>query len=208
LPSHTAYNTMRFVSLLLLITVASNSPAFAQQQEPGALVLTGANVVDVAAGTVSPDQTVLVEGNRIVAVGRVDAPPDAEVVDVAGGYVIPGLWDMHAHLVWGGWDTSEFLVAHGITGARDLWGDLAEIERRSHPMTGDTLAPRVLMAGAIVDGAPSMLPGTEFGFLVLGWTRSWHRRQPDLRSPASERHKRRLHANETLGLLASSSRHR
>jgi imidazolonepropionase-like amidohydrolase len=59
-------------------------------------------VVDVASGMLVPDQTVLIAGNRIVAVGPTDEvgiAPGADVIDAAGGYLIPGLWDMHIHSV-------------------------------------------------------------------------------------------------------------
>ena len=145
--------------IVLLVAIALTASTTSAQ----VLALTDATVIDVAAGVAEPGMTVVVEDGRITAVGEsggVGVPAAATVVDASGKYLIPGLWDMHAHLEWGGWDTSELLVAHGITGARDLWGDLADIERRSRPATGDTIAPRVVMAGAIVDGAPSMLPGT------------------------------------------------
>lgn len=127
------------------------------------IAFTDVAAVHVAEGVTEPGLTVVVQDGRIAAVGgrdTVEIPDGATVIEAGGKYLIPGLWDMHAHLTWDGWDTSSLLVAHGITGARDLWGDLADIEERSHPMTGDSLAPRVVMAGAVVDGAPSMLPGT------------------------------------------------
>lgn len=62
-----------------------------------ATLLRGANVVDVAQGTVRPNEDVLVHDGAIVAVGR-DLPPDgATVVDLAGRYVLPGLISLHVH---------------------------------------------------------------------------------------------------------------
>ncbi len=59
-------------------------------------------VVSVSDGSLRAEQTVLVAGNRITAMGPVDdisVPDDADVIDGAGGFLIPGLWDMHVHSV-------------------------------------------------------------------------------------------------------------
>ena len=101
---------MRTLSLLLLAALAAlAAPAAsrADAQTPAAasppLAVTRVNVVDVEGGRVLPDQTVLVAGNRIQAVGpsaRTRIPAGARVVDGRGKYLIPGLWDMHVHAVW------------------------------------------------------------------------------------------------------------
>jgi len=55
-------------------------------------------VVDVIAGSAEPDMTVVVAGERITAAGKSEAPPaGARIVEARGKYLIPGLWDMHAH---------------------------------------------------------------------------------------------------------------
>src|SRR5215207_9611153 len=92
-------------------------------------------VVDVIGGLLRADQTVLLAGNRIVAVGpakEVRIPDDADLIDGAAGYLIPGLWDMHGHSVANvavdrshvsvaaqDWHFSLFL-AHGVTGVRNM----------------------------------------------------------------------------------------
>jgi len=66
------------------------------------LVFRHISVVDVAKGQVRSDQTVVIHGNRIkeiAASARVTAPPDARVIEGAGKFLIPGLADMHNHLV-------------------------------------------------------------------------------------------------------------
>lgn len=66
------------------------------------VALRDVTVVDVIDGSLRADQTVLVVGNRITAVGptaEISVPDDADVLDAAGGFLIPGLWDMHVHSV-------------------------------------------------------------------------------------------------------------
>lgn len=92
-------------------------------------------VVDVRDGSLLPEQTVLIAGKRIVAVGATDEvriPRDAELVEAAGQYLIPGLWDMHVHSVTPvaadaatpsiaaqDWHLPLFL-AYGVTGVRNM----------------------------------------------------------------------------------------
>jgi imidazolonepropionase-like amidohydrolase len=60
--------------------------------------LTGVTVIDVTGRPVRRNATVLIRGERIVAVGhRAGIPAGAEVVDLPGKFVIPGLCDAHVH---------------------------------------------------------------------------------------------------------------
>lgn len=119
----------------------------------------GVTVVDVVAGDTVPGRTVLVSGSRICAVmasGDAVLPESVTVLDGRGRYLMPGLWDMHVHALW---DTTardvfmgEFL-AHGVTGVRDMGGDLAiALDARRRQRSGEMTAPRLVVAGAIVDG--------------------------------------------------------
>jgi hypothetical protein len=127
---------------------------------PGTLAITHVTVVDVAGGTSRADQTVLVRGSRIVAVAPSAAlrvPRGARVVDGAGRYLIPGLWDMHTHVASYGDTTGQpalkLQLAHGITGIRDM-GALS-FERvkgwRDDVAAGRLLGPRMTIASPIME---------------------------------------------------------
>jgi predicted dinucleotide-binding enzyme/cytosine/adenosine deaminase-related metal-dependent hydrolase len=157
------------------------------QAQSTTLAIRGAWVVDVTDGSLHPDQTVLIQGNRIAAIGPTTAiavPQGAEIVDAAGGYLIPGLWDMHTHLLWSTeegerlwvkmpheldswtlWEhyyapSLDLLIANGLTGIREMWGN-PDIARRvqAEAEAGVRLVPRMIMAGHRVDGAPPLWPG-------------------------------------------------
>lgn len=67
-----------------------------QAQTRGPLVIQGATLIDGNGGAPLANAVVVVQGNRIVAVGRagqVQIPAGAQVIDAAGKYVLPGLWD-------------------------------------------------------------------------------------------------------------------
>lgn len=123
--------------------------------ETPTLALRDVTVVDVMDGSLYPNQTVLIAGDRITTVGpmgEVDVPNGTEVVDAAGGYLIPGLWDMHVHIT----DATELalpvLLANGVTGVRDAGGDLALLRRlENERATGERIAPRLVTPGSYVD---------------------------------------------------------
>ena len=69
--------------------------------------LVGANVIDGTGAPVLNDATVLIDSDRITAVGprqAVQVPPDADVLDVSGYTLLPGLIDCHDHLAAKGYD--------------------------------------------------------------------------------------------------------
>ena len=96
------------------------------------LGLTRANVVDVLGGTVTRDVTVLIEGDRIAAI-TTESPDDARLIDVDGGYVVPGFNDMHAHALElpDPCGALELMVAFGVTGYRQMSGSSALLAKRS-----------------------------------------------------------------------------
>lgn len=76
-----------------------STPAAAESLERLAIV--GGSVVDLDGGAPLRDAVILIEGERIVAIGAAadtSVPPDAEVIDVGGAWLIPGLMNMHVHL--------------------------------------------------------------------------------------------------------------
>jgi len=111
-----------------------------------------AAVADVEAGRLVPDQTVIVDGERIIAVGPDDktaVPPFAEIIDATGHTLVPGLCDMHTHMDD---DSGPLDVALGVTCARDLGNDVEEsVARRKAYDEGTLVGPRLTLAG-LVDG--------------------------------------------------------
>ena len=155
---------------LALLLCAACAPVQRAEPVPKApsLAFTHVNVVDVESGRVLPEQTVLIAGNRIQSVGpsaRVKVPSGAQVVDATGKYMIPGLWDMHLHLVDPDTPGSPdvvlpLLVANGVTGGRDLGAMSLDsiLQLRSDVRTGRRIGPRLVVAGKLLDGAPVVFP--------------------------------------------------
>ncbi len=119
----------------------------------GTLALVGATLIDGTGRPPVPDAVVVVRDGRIAAAGprgSVAVPAGARVVDVAGKYLLPGLWDMHAHFQQVEW--GPVYLAAGVTTVRDVGNELSFITAvRDAVAAGRGLGPRLLLAG-IVDG--------------------------------------------------------
>src|SRR5262249_10630773 len=119
-------------------------PVFAQHQTTRFTAVVDVNVVDVEQGAVLPPQTILIEQNRIAwlgPTGQQRLPAGTTIIRAPGEYAIPGLWDMHIHLTSGESGTThptvagskldrvadyyrDVLLSAGVTGVRDMGGDL------------------------------------------------------------------------------------
>ena len=134
------------------------------------LVIAHVNVIDVTGGPVLPDSTVVVTDGRIAQVASSAAfhpLAGAKTVDGSGKYLTPGLWDMHVHTVFGDWlprdekVTLPLFVANGITGVRDMGGDLPVLkEWRAAIEAGKLLGPRMIIAGPMLDGPTPRFPSS------------------------------------------------
>ena len=127
---------------------------------PGDRFIVDTTVIDVAAATTQTDMTVVIRDGDIFAVASsddIDLPPDAVIVH-RGGYVMPGLWDMHVHSLSDADRAVDRLlplyVANGVTGIRDL-GSLVDgiVATRARLDADSTLpAPEIIAAGPLLDG--------------------------------------------------------
>lgn len=117
------------------------------------LLIRGARLFDAETRTLRPGTSVLVRGETIAAVGpdgSIAAPNGAEVIHARGRVLLPGMWDMHVHVL--GYDEGVMALAAGITTVRDLGNDPVPLKRISDQFeSGALLGPRVLKAG-LIDG--------------------------------------------------------
>jgi imidazolonepropionase-like amidohydrolase len=175
---------------LILITVSS---LFAQDtgtehtlNDSSGLAFTNVTVIDVEEGIAKPAMSVIINGDRIIAVGSVDEiniPAETDIIDASGKYLIPGLWDMHVHFSSDQISRETVLplfIANGVTGVRGLSGGcfgscsgplskpVSTVHKwREDIATGNLIGPRIIAAGPIIygpgPGEPSSIesPATE-----------------------------------------------
>ncbi|MFZ0817811.1 MAG: amidohydrolase family protein [Candidatus Sulfotelmatobacter sp.] len=139
---------------LLVYWLLCSLPAVAQKDT--SLAITHVTVIDCTGAAAKPNSTVVVTGGLISAVGlseTVVIPSGAQVIDAKGKFLIPGLWDMHGHLTDATADAFPLLIMNGVTGVRDMGGDLNQIDRwRSEINNGARVGPHIIRAGPFVDG--------------------------------------------------------
>src|SRR5580692_248643 len=159
------------VAVLSLFAVLLLWPSTSSAQQhwnlEDTLVITDVNVVDVRTGEIRRDQIVIIERDRINAVGGKGTryPRNAPSVNAKGGYLIPGLWDMHVHLTFGDWFplaqeiSLPLFVANGITSVRDMGSNLETIQSWRNEIEGGRLiGPRILTSGPMLDGPKPRFP--------------------------------------------------
>jgi len=128
--------------------------------QPTPIAITHVNVVDVSHGRIEPNQTVVLEGDKIANIAQVAPPAGATLVDGKGKFLIPGLWDCHVHC-WSDQIFFPLFLANGVTSVRDMFGPLDPIKKwRKDIESGKTLGPRIVAAGKIVDGPKPIWPGS------------------------------------------------
>jgi hypothetical protein len=113
-------------------------------------------------GELLRDQTVLVRGDRIVAIGprgEIPIPTGALILEAKDRYLVPGLTDMHVHLEY--FDDPGVLklfLAHGVTSVRNMDGRPYILEWRRRTAAGELLGPSIHTAGPLLDGDPPIRP--------------------------------------------------
>ena len=136
--------------------LASLIPLHLGAQADRRLAITHITVIDCTGAAPKPNSTVLVANGRIVSVTATDSSPIAagtRVIDGTGKFLIPGLWDMHGHLTDATADAFPLMIMNGVTGMRDLGGDLTQIDRwRAEIENGSRVGPHIFRAGPFVDG--------------------------------------------------------
>ena len=168
--------------VLVFLTVLVLTPtAFSQSSDHVALV--GGRLIDVLPARRSKNSVVLIKGEKIVKVGQqgtFELPSGTKIISTEGMTVLPGLWDMHVHLMINGhadyphWQktyASQFesvimpasahqLLMAGVTSARDLGGPLdASVNVRDAINAGKIPGPTMYVSGPFIQHKP--YPGTE-----------------------------------------------
>lgn len=147
-----------------------------------AIAIVNGNVFDSERAVILPRTTVLVRGERIVAVGPdIAVPQDARVIDAAGQTVIPGLYDMHAHIQHVTQSTRGISdLSQGITTMRDMAADIdVAVSHRDRSARGEILAPRMILGG-FIEGPGHWAGPSEVLVRTEAEARSWVARYDSL----------------------------
>jgi imidazolonepropionase-like amidohydrolase len=155
------------------------APLFGSSSAPAdSLLFTHITIVDVATGRLEPDRDVRIDRGRISTIGpsaqSANASPtashqslgDLRIIDATGKFLIPGLWDMHVHLAGVSADPSwseqvllPLLLTRGITGVRDMGGDLKVLlDWKRQIEDGTLLGPHLVVSGPFLTSSGERTP--------------------------------------------------
>ena len=144
---------------ILLLLCLFAWPALAAAPKP--LLLTHVGLIDGTGSAVRRDMTIVIDGNRIAAVypdGTQAAPKGADVRDLDGKYVIPGLIDAHVHITDAEPDIAHYqaflhaLLLGGVTGIRDMAGDDRLLQFLAEQANSDVFASPDIFYVALMAG--------------------------------------------------------
>ncbi len=169
-----AASFLKAITLMFAVVIAAVAPAYAQRAPADrSFAIENVTVIDIAGGSRSSNQTVIIEGARIMAVGpSASLRPAAgmHIVDGRERFLIPGVWDMHAHPYHNLPARSlPVAVARGVTGIREMGGSIQHMAEATALFDEGLLAPRMLVAGPLLGNYPrtDMFPeGTGLSLLT------------------------------------------
>ena len=157
--------------ILLCIAILSVAAICMAQSAPtGVVTIANVTIIDTTGGPPQLHRTVTVRKGIIDDIRDSTLPKHKErgvEVNGTGKYLVPGLWDMHVHMVFGDWFprgkevTLPLFIANGITGVRDMGGELEVLQQwRKEISAGTLLGPRIVMSGPMLDGPKPRFPSS------------------------------------------------
>lgn len=154
------------MALLLWCAICS-----AQSVSTSTLTIHDVTVIDATGSAAQAHRTVVVRDGKIEEISDSAAGMGGKLpgthVDGTGKFLIPGLWDMHVHMVFGDWFprgkdvTLPLFIANGITGVRDMGGELEVLQQwRKEIAAGTLIGPRMVLSGPMLDGPVPRFPSS------------------------------------------------
>jgi hypothetical protein len=150
---------MRLITTAVLLSlVGLSARTSAVPSNLTAVAISHVTVIDATGAPPRADMTVVLRSGRIarLAASTTDAvPADATEIDGKGRFIIPGLWDMHTHVLEVADIDFPVLLAHGVTGIRNMHNSSLQqgVRLRTDVETGARLGPHISLSGPLVDGA-------------------------------------------------------
>jgi imidazolonepropionase-like amidohydrolase len=164
---------MRYSKLTLLALVCfACQPSTDYYSE--AICIGNVTVVDPIDGEM-PDQTLIIEDGKIRRMGPANSfrlDEKNTIVDGRGKYLMPGLWDAHVHFAYLeelAPSMFDLFLAYGITSVRDTGGKIDFVKKwKAASEANPSGAPRVMIAGPLLDGTPTVYDGSTADYPPLG----------------------------------------
>lgn len=150
------------ISLLFLVACHPRGEVFTD-----AICITNISTIDPTDGLKENQSVVIKDGKilRIASSAELSLAKTNKIIDGTGKYLIPGLWDAHVHFAFIedlAPSMFDLFLAYGITSVRDTGGKLEFVKKwKDKAMADPTKAPRVMIAGPLLDGMPNVYDGSD-----------------------------------------------
>ena len=159
---------MKHLSFLFLAFLLLNcSPTEAVFED--AICIQNINTIDPVDG-LKAKQTVIIKGGKILKIAptsELKLAAGNEIIDGTDKFMIPGLWDAHVHFSYMEEIAPimfDLFLAYGITSVRDTGGRIEYVKQwQDKSLANPTAAPRVMIAGPLLDGMPNVYDGSDPG---------------------------------------------
>lgn len=160
----------RFSILLTFLIFLFTACQTHESEYENATIIQNITTIDAGNG-VRDNQTVVIKDGKIVEVGLSDelsiSAESNEIIDGSGKYLIPGLWDAHVHFSYIeelAPSMFDLFLVYGITSVRDTGGRIEFVKQwKDRAVANPTEAPRVMIAGPLLDGEPNVYDGSSPG---------------------------------------------
>ena len=154
-PLLVAFTFLPFLGTFALVLGGPTPP-----QVPGTSAFVDVNVIPMDTKRVLENQIVVVEDERITAIGLVNevtVPVGAEVIEGNGAYLMPGLADMHMHFTsidqtFTGPGQLQVYLAEGVTTVRNYTGTPENLDWRDEVARGERVGPSIYTSGPVIVG--------------------------------------------------------
>ena len=154
---------MKKIIVLFILLAVSASGGKANPLDSRTTAFVGVNVIPLDKERLLQNQIVIVKNGLISEIGdakKIKVPKDAQIVDAKGKYLIPGLVDMHTHLLSDGDDYPDsiaedelkVMVANGVTTIRFMIGTPEQLVLRAKSDKGEIVAPQIYSASPHLTG--------------------------------------------------------
>jgi hypothetical protein len=125
------------------------------------LFIKNVNIVDIEQGVILSNKYIAIDGEEIKFIfdNNKLVSDSTTVIEGVNKYLIPGLWDMHAHYHSNYHYSNNLLLANGVTGIREMWGKMDSVKSiREKSELGLILSPDIYSSGNIINGEGGWLP--------------------------------------------------
>lgn len=142
-----------FITLLAIISTISCIARAELKHNSNIFILNNINIIDVKNRKVQRDKSILISEEKIKKIAHspiLDSPRDITVIDGNGGYITPGLIDMHVHM----YEKAALTLAlsHGVTHVRIMNGTLSQLKWRDQVTNGELIGSNATVSSPILSG--------------------------------------------------------